>query len=81
MAKFRAIARKVIEAEQFKDDNSLPPGVKFNDSLGHHVTTMQGWNVCVSVGEWIVKDGKEPGRYYPIDDDEFQRTYEPAPRD
>lgn len=81
MAKFRAIRRKVIEAEQFTSEDSLPPGVKFNDSLGHYVTTMQGRNVCVSVGEWIVKDGAEPGRYYPIDDAEFQDAYEPAPAD
>jgi len=76
MAKYMAIKRKVIVAEQFVTESDPVPGVKFSDSLGHYVTTMQGQHVCVSIGEWIVKDGDEPGRYYPIADDEFQKTYE-----
>jgi hypothetical protein len=79
MPKFRAIARKVIDAEQFVDAARPPRGVYVSGSQAF-VKTMQGVEVPVSVGEWIVKEANAPG-YYPIDDAEFQRTYEPAPQD
>lgn len=78
MARYRAIARKVIEAEQFDDATRPPIGVRFDVASGCHVVkTMQGVVVPVLIGEWIVKEAWGPG-YYPIADDEFRRTYEPA---
>lgn len=79
MAPYRAKARKLIEAEQFLDEERLPPGVKRSDSLGTYVTTMQGRHVVVSLGEWIIREN-DGVHYYPIDDEEFQRIYEPAPK-
>ena len=82
--KYRAIARNVIYAEQFTSKTEPPPGVFLSKSLacsGNHVVkTIQGQEVPVSVGEWIVKEENGPG-YYPIDDAEFQRLYERAPQD
>lgn len=43
----------------------------------HVVKTMQGQEVRVKVGEWIVKETNGPG-YYPIAESEFPRTYEPV---
>lgn len=77
MARYRAIARKVIDAEQWTDCNTPPPGV-YMRGVNHVVKTMQGIEVPVRVGEWIVKESNGPG-YYPIDEAEFRRTYEPAP--
>jgi len=41
------------------------------------VRTMQGREVPVSVGEWIIKEASGEG-YYPIADEEFRRIYEPT---
>ena len=79
MAKYRAIARKIIEAEQWTDFDHPPPGV-YMRGVYHVVKTIQGQEVPVSVGEWIVKESGGPG-YYPIEEAEFDRLYEPAPRD
>lgn len=68
----------VVDAEQFLDGDKPPRGVKFSDSLGTYVTTKQGRHVCVSLGEWIVKEHEMEDRFYPIADDEFQRIYELA---
>lgn len=77
MAKYRVIARKVIEAEQFVAAQAPPAGVYLSGEVTV-VKTTQGFEVPVHVGEWIVKESSGPG-YYPIDDAEFRRTYENVP--
>lgn len=66
---------KTIDAEQFRDPTNPPRGVQEDDPGKFYVTTMQGVNVPVKVGEWIVleRDGKH---CYPIADGEFQKLYE-----
>lgn len=66
-----------VEAEQFTDETRPPAGVRFSDSLGFYVTTAQGRNVCVEIGEWIVRE-QDGERYYPVADDVFKDVYEPA---
>lgn len=46
-------------------------------SSHQHVVTMQGREVPVEPGEWIVKE-PDGVHYYPIADDEFRRIYEPV---
>ena len=78
MARFQAVARKIIEAEQFTDPLSPPRGV-FHDlesGVRNVVKTLQGQLVPVALGEWIVQESNGPG-HYPIQDEEFRRTYEP----
>lgn len=68
----------VIDAEQFVHAIAPPRGVMFHHQFGKHfVTTIQGQDVFVQPGEWIVAeaDGKH---YYPIADAEFRRIYEPV---
>ncbi len=74
MPKFRN-KPKVIDAEQFTSEAIPPRGVRPFGAGFFAVTTMQGQNVLVQLGEWIVaeSDGKH---YYPIADGEFQRLYE-----
>lgn len=79
MAKYRAIARKVIEAEQWTDFDRPPTGV-YMKGVHHVVKTIQGQEVPVRVGEWIVKEASGAG-HYPIEEAEFKRLYEPAPQD
>lgn len=58
----------LVQAEQFTDTSAPPDGVRWNDSLGWYVTTMQGRHVAVSVGEWIV-DEPDGAHHYPIADE------------
>jgi hypothetical protein len=51
----------------------IPDGAKPG---GVWVTTAQGQTVYVSPGEWIAAED-EPGRFYPIAHDVFQRRWEP----
>ena len=70
-----------VDAEQFTDARQPPRGVtvKWWDSSmtkwRAYVVTMQGAEVPVGVGEWIVKEASGDG-YYPIADAEFRRIYE-----
>lgn len=72
-----------IEAVQFVDPAELPHGVSEHWSNSGErywtVTTMQGENVRVRPGEWIVAErGCGGARHYPVAADEFQRLYEPV---
>ena len=65
-----------VEAAQFIDEKTPPDGVKWDDNIGWHVTSIRGL-VAVSVGEWIV-DESDGVHCYPIADEEFSRIYAPA---
>lgn len=63
-----------VDAEQFDNPDKPPRGVKFSDSLGHYVTTIQGRHVCVSIGEWIIREA-DGDHFYPIADETFSELY------
>lgn len=63
-----------IMAEKFVKDGPLQNGVRLND-MGYYVTTLQGQNVKLTDGDWIISEGVE-GRYYPCSDEVFKAKYE-----
>lgn len=70
-----------IDAEQFTDENNPPRGVlqtttHYTDPH-HYVVTAQDRHVRVNVGEWIVREPFASGCFYPVNDYEFRRLYEP----
>lgn len=67
-----------VDAEQFTDATNPPRGVSPHAYLDFSVTTLQGMNVGVRVGEWIVREPSNPERFYPIADAEFRKIYEPT---
>jgi hypothetical protein len=73
----------LVDAEQFLDPDNPPRGVEITHlddpsmNRRHHVTTMQGRQVDVSVGEWIVAEA-DGVHFYPIANAEFERIYEPT---
>jgi len=76
--RFRSKPRE-IEATQYLADGPLPPGVKINTNGSRSVTTMQGEEVIVHPGEWIVLEPIQPPvgiRAYPIAQDIFGKFYE-----
>lgn len=69
-------------------DGAPLPGVRVASSNSHrerrevwgtsqYVKTIQGQEVKVSPGEWIVQE-RDGVHYYPIADDVFRRKYDPA---
>jgi len=66
------------EAEQFTESHT-PKGVcpPVPDDGYNYVTTIQGQDVKVQYGEWIVMES-DGIHYYPIADEEFKRIYEPS---
>jgi hypothetical protein len=82
MAIYKRKPSEPIDAEQFTDQWNPPRGVtECKASAGETyftVTTMQGQNVRVHPGEWIVAERCGGERYYPIAPDEFERLYELA---
>lgn len=84
MAKFIVKVIPVIEAEQFIPPNQIPRGVydirnvsKVADPIYiGRVLTIQGQEVTVHSGEWIVTESSDDTRHYPIDDLVFQKKYE-----
>lgn len=65
-----------VEAEQFTGE--LIPGMHQSEYGGFFVTTKQGRNVMVDLGEWIIQEG-DGVHAYPCDPAEFERIYEPCP--
>lgn len=68
-----------IEAEQLIDpSDTLPRGVKVSpDGASLYVTTIQGVNVIVKPGEWILPE-PDGEHFYPCSNEEFKARYEPA---
>lgn len=81
MEKYVAKERKTIYAAQFNPENGeIPEGV-YNvrpwqgTTLGT-VRTIQGQEITVHPGEWIVREPQDPNRHYPVDKDYFAEHYE-----
>jgi len=82
MAKYRAKVIPEIEAEQFLPPDNIPKGVydvrnitKVTEPIYiGRVLTIQGQEVTVHAGEWIVQESKDPTRHYPIDDSVFKKN-------
>lgn len=67
----------VIDAVQFTDATAPPRGVMFHHIFAKHfVTTIQGQDVFVSPGEWIVVEA-DGEHHYPIADATFRELYDP----
>lgn len=74
MALFKRI-ETIIDAEQFLLWNDPPRGVKIHPHTGlYYVTTIQGIDVPVALGEWIVVEN-DGLHHYPIADEVFKKTY------
>lgn len=68
-----------VDAEQFTAVSNPPRGVRWSAASEMYVvTTLQGMDVGVRIGEWIVREPSREDRYYPIADAEFRRIYEPT---
>ncbi len=84
MPKFRK-KPVVVEAEQWLPGHRVP-GVCLGECRGTnrdlwgdavaHVHTLEGVSYSLSPGDWVIRGVK--GEYYPIKDDVFRETYEPA---
>ncbi len=72
--KFRS-KPKIIDAEQFVDVNNTPCGVVRKMVGSFFVTTIQGQDVPVNLGEWIVRE-PDGIHFYPIADEVFRKNYE-----
>lgn len=78
MAKFKSKSVE-IEANQFLKRGECPLGVMTRENGEHYVVTVQGQEVTVEPGEWIILENP-PGdgtRAYPCKADVFERRYEP----
>jgi hypothetical protein len=68
-----------VEAEQWFPGKEIP-GVKiWPECLGPtpYVTTMQGQQVTIKAGEWIIQEG-DGIHAYPCDPGRFEQIYEPV---
>lgn len=74
MPYFRRKPSSDIEAHQYLYGQPTPNGVKFRNNVAY-VTTIQGVDVTIIFGEWVVSERGGIG-HYPIANDEFQRLYE-----
>ena len=78
--RFRSKTR-FIEANQFKNGECVL-GVRTREDGSCYVVTIQGEEVNVKHGEWIIVENP-PGdgtRAYPCAADVFERNYEPSHR-
>lgn len=76
----------VVEAVQWIDHGEKGykphPGVEMVArrgvfALDYFVTTMHGDKIQIYHGDWILPEPME-GRFYPVKDEVFRATYEPA---
>lgn len=66
-----------FEANRYELATKYPPGV-FRGADGRaYVKTIQGRDVPVSVGEWVIQE-PDGVHYYPCSDDIFRQRYELA---
>lgn len=65
-----------IQAEQYTGDwENRPKGVYANFQHGPYVQTIQGVQVAVKPGEWIVTE-PDGIHHYPVQDEVFQSRWE-----
>jgi hypothetical protein len=77
MAQFtRKPSDEVIEAEQFHHAATSPRGVRTREDGSAYVVTIQGQEVTLTPGDWVIE---EPDRihYYPCAADVFEKRWEP----
>lgn len=68
----------VIEANQLTEGEPWPEGVNWNaTSEQMYVTTIQGVDVPIRYGEWVISEG-DGVHFYPCDGEVFERVYEPV---
>lgn len=67
----------IVVAEQFNPPFYIPFGVMIENGGKPFVTTIHEQRVYLESGDWILPepDGKH---FYPVKDDIFHATYEPA---
>lgn len=78
--KFRSKASE-CEANQFFHGATAPIGVRTREDGSCYVVTIQGNEVPIEPGEWIILEDP-PGdgtRAYPCKPDVFERRWEPKP--
>lgn len=70
--------QKIIDAKQLVDKAKPPRGVRVDNGGNLYVETIQGQQVDVKVGEWIVDEG-DGIHFYPIADETFRgpKGYDP----
>lgn len=80
MATFQRRPGTVIpfEANRYEREGELVQGMMSREDGTVYVRTLQGRDVDVSPGEWIVQE-TDGVHYYPCADSVFQERYEPAP--
>lgn len=64
---------KVIEAFQLVEGEPWPTGVQWNGAQ-MFVTTIQGVNVPITYGEWVMPEG-DGVHFYPCANEAFLNTY------
>lgn len=69
-----------FEANRYEEASQLPPGAFRGDDGCVYVKTIQGRDVQVSVGEWVLQD-VDGVHHYPCQDEVFKQRYEPAEGD
>ena len=74
--KFKSRKTKIIEANQYLKRGELPLGLRTREDGSTYVVTIQGQEVTVHLGEWVVQES-DGIHYYPISRDEFPFLYEP----
>ncbi len=64
-----------VEAEQWFPGKDIP-GVKLRYGKDPYVTTIQGQQVFIKPGEWIIQEG-DGVHAYPCDPEVFKKRYDP----
>lgn len=69
-----------VEANQFLKHSEAPIGVRTREDGSSYVVTIQGQEVTVTSGEWIILETNwhDGTRAYPCAPDVFAATYEPV---
>lgn len=78
MSYYRQKSLHIVKASLYAEGRPIPDGVKFKTLNGvqiAYVVTLQGTEVPVQFGEWIVTE-RGGDRHYPIENSEFERLYE-----
>lgn len=69
-----------FEANRYETEGELVPGMKRRDDGTVYITNISGFDVDVSLGDWIVQEPDEmhEDHSYACADAEFQARFEPA---
>ena len=81
MAKYRKKPVVIEPVQWFVKDADTHPGVYRLAENQFYVITIHKQPVFLSDGDWIVPEPRGDGKYYPINPDIFEATYEPVEDD